>query len=285
MRLVTYQTDGAPRVGVERDGEVRATGFHSMLELIRAGQAGLDVVRAGANDSRPFVPTRLLAPLPNPGKVFGCGVNFRHHGIPDPAYVPPTEPKIDFMKLPSAVIGPGEAIVIPPDDGVIARPGGFEVDYEVELGVIIGRRARRVARGDALDHVFGYTVFNDVSARRVQIKDRQPDLGKNFDTFAPMGPCIVTTDELPDPSAAHISCLVNGELRQDAVLTDQFFGVAELIEWISSIITLEPGDAIMTGTPAGIALFRDPPPWLEPGDVLVSREATIGDLVNPVVAG
>jgi 2-keto-4-pentenoate hydratase/2-oxohepta-3-ene-1,7-dioic acid hydratase in catechol pathway len=285
MRLVTYELDRVQRVGVEVDGKVRATGFHSMLDLIRAGRSGLDVVQAGANDSRAVTPDRLLAPLPNPGKILACGVNFRRHGIPDPSFAPPGEPSIDGIKLPSAIVGPGQPIAIPAEDGVIARPGGFEVDYEVELGVIIGRHARRVAARDALAFVFGYTIFNDVSARRVQLTDRQPELGRNFDTFAPMGPCIVTADELPDPRRARISCLVNDELRQDAVLTDQLFGVPELIEWISSIITLEPGDAIMTGTPAGSGLFRDPPVWLRPGDVLVSREATIGELRNPVVAG
>jgi 2-keto-4-pentenoate hydratase/2-oxohepta-3-ene-1,7-dioic acid hydratase in catechol pathway len=283
MRLVTYRANGASAVGIDEDGAIRPIRSPSMLELIQAGEPALAAARAQAG--RAIDVDRIEAPLPNPGKIFGCGVNFRNHGIPDPAFVTPTEPKIDFMKLPSAIIGPGDAIVIPAEDGVIARPGGYQVDYEVEFGVIIGRRAKRVPASQALDHVFGYTVFNDVSARRVQIGDRQPDLGKNFDTFAPMGPCIVTRDEMPDPQQARIECLVNGELRQQTSLTDQLFPVAAIIEWISSIITLEPGDAIMTGTPAGIALFRDPPAWLVPGDVVVSREATIGELRNPVVAG
>jgi 2-keto-4-pentenoate hydratase/2-oxohepta-3-ene-1,7-dioic acid hydratase in catechol pathway len=238
----------------------------------------------------PVTPDRLLAPIPRPGVIFGSGVNYTRHGDEDPGFVFPDEPQIDFVKTPSAVIGPGVPIVIPPHDAVILRPDGFKVDYEVELGVVIGKRTRNARAADALDYVFGYTVFNDVGSRAVQFPKRpgmgrQADLGKNFDTFMPMGPVIVTPDELPDLSKARIRAWVNGELRQDAYLAEQLFPVPVMIEWISSIITLEPGDCITTGTPAGCGTFMNPPRFLQPGDVVTVAEDTIGELTNPVVAG
>lgn len=288
MRLCTYERNGAVRVGIEVDGEVRATTYTDMLDLIRAGDAGLKRARAAASGTAVTV-DRMLAPLPRPGKVFGSGVNYKAHGEEAGTHaVLPTEPRIDFIKLPNTVIGPGAPIVIPPADRVIIRPDGYQVDYEVEFGVIIGRRAKHVRQADALDYVFGYTVFNDVSARGVQFgpnKWLQADLGKNFDTFCPMGPVIVTTDEIPDLAKAHITATVNGEPRQDAYLSQQIFPIPAVIEWISSIITLEPGDCLMTGTPAGIGTFRDPPLFLQPGDVVTVAEDTIGELTNPVVAG
>jgi 2-keto-4-pentenoate hydratase/2-oxohepta-3-ene-1,7-dioic acid hydratase in catechol pathway len=184
--------------------------------------------------------------------------------------------------------------VIPPADDVIRRlPGGpapfgehgFAVDYEVEFGVVLGARAKNVRRDDALDHVFGYTVFNDVGARAVQFHNGQRDLGKNFDTFCPMGPCIVTKDELPDWEAVRIKSHVNGELRQDASVGEQIGPPPVAIEWLSSIITLEPGDCLMTGTPAGCGTFLDVPRFLQPGDTVTVSASGIGELTNPVVAG
>ena len=191
--------------------------------------------------------------------------------------------------MPSTVIGPDVPIVIPPHDRVILRPDGYNVDYEVEFGVVMGRPARNVAQAGALDYVFGYTVFNDVGSRAVQFAKRpgyglQADMGKNFDTFCPMGPVIVTKDEIPDLRLAHIRSWVNGELRQDAYLEEQLFPVPVLIEWISSIITMQPGDCISTGTPAGCGTFMNPPQFLKPGDVVTVGEETIGNITNPVVA-
>jgi 2-keto-4-pentenoate hydratase/2-oxohepta-3-ene-1,7-dioic acid hydratase in catechol pathway len=226
----------------------------------------------------------LLAPIPRPGKIFGCGVNYRSHGDEEPGFVFPDEPAIDFVKVSSAVIGPDADIVIPPADRIIKRPN-FNVDYEVELGVVFARTAKNVSREKALDYVFGYTLFNDVGARAVQFKNKQVDLGKGFDTFSPMGPCIVTRDEMPDPSAVHIQSVVNGDIRQDARGSDMINSVQVLIEWITSIITCEPGDCISTGTPAGCGTFMKPPAFLKPGDVVTVREATIGALTNRVVAG
>lgn len=289
MRLCTFERDGEVGVGIQLDGAVYRTAYREMRALIGDGAAGL--ARASeATSGEPIAVDRLLAPLPRPGTIFGCGVNYKSHGDEEPGFVFPDEPQIDFIKLATAVIGPEAEIVIPPHDGVIKRPGGFKVDYEVELGVVIGRRARNVSRAEAMGHVFGYTVFNDVGSRAVQFPKRegggrQADLGKNFDTFMPMGPVIVTPDEIPDLARARITATINGERRQDALLSEQLFPVPVLIEWISSIATMEPGDCITTGTPAGCGTFMHPPVFLQPGDVVTVAEETIGAVTNRVVAG
>jgi 2-keto-4-pentenoate hydratase/2-oxohepta-3-ene-1,7-dioic acid hydratase in catechol pathway len=288
MRLCTYEREGRIGVGVEAGGLVHPTDYRDLIDLIRDGAAGLERARRATEGGQPIRPDRLLAPLPRPGTIFGSGVNYKSHGDAPPGFVFPEEPRIDFIKLPNTVIGPGAAIVIPPHDRVIRRPEGFKVDYEVEFGVVIGRRAKNVGRDEAMDYVFGYTLFNDVGSRAVQFGTKgwlQADLGKNFDTFAPMGPVIVTKDEIPDYQRAYITCRVNGELRQAAHVADQIFPIPAIIEWLSSIITLEPGDCLSTGTPAGCGTFRAPPVFLKPGDVVTVAETTIGELTNPVVAG
>jgi 2-keto-4-pentenoate hydratase/2-oxohepta-3-ene-1,7-dioic acid hydratase in catechol pathway len=292
MRIVQYESGGLTGCGVEVDGQVYATGYADTLALIRDGERGLEA--ATAADGEPVQVDRLLAPLTNPGKIFGSGVNYRSHGDEEPGFVFPDEVVWDFIKVASAIIGPGEAIVIPPADDVIRRfaggaatfgEHGFAVDYEVEFGVVIGTRAKNVQRDDALDHVFGYTVINDVGARSVQFHNGQRDLGKNFDTFCPLGPCIVTRDELPDWETVRIQSHVNGELRQDALVGEQIGPPPVAIEWLSSIISLEPGDCLSTGTPAGCGTFLDPPRFLKPGDTVTVSASGIGELTNPVVAG
>jgi 2-keto-4-pentenoate hydratase/2-oxohepta-3-ene-1,7-dioic acid hydratase in catechol pathway len=285
MRLVTYGNGGQTGVGVQVGDEIYYAGYESMLDLIRDGDRGLGRAAEAPSAAGPVAYDRLLAPLPNPGKIFGSGVNYASHGDEDPGFVFPDEPTLDFIKLSSAIIGPGDDIVIPPHDNVILRPDGFNVDYEVEFGVVFSHRARNISPSDALDYVFGYTLFNDAGSRAVQFKNHQADLGKSFDTFSPMGPCIVTKDEIPDLDKAHIQCLVNGELRQDAYISEQINPVPRLIEWITSIITCEPGDCISTGTPAGCGTFMNPPEFLKAGDVVTCREDTIGELTNKVVAG
>ena len=274
--------------------DVFAAGYADTLSLIRDGERGLEAAAAAAEGARSRRVDRLLAPLTNPGKIFGSGVNYASHGDEEPGFVFPDEVVWDFIKLSSAIVGPGDAIVIPPtDDVIVRRPGGaatfsehgFAVDYEVELGVVLGTRAKNVRREDALDHVFGYTVFNDVGARSIQFHNGQRDLGKNFDTFCPMGPCIVTRDELPDWAAIRIQSHVNGELRQDALVGEQLGPPPVAIEWLSSVITLEPGDCLMTGTPAGCGTFMDPPRFLQPGDVVTVSASGIGELTNPVEQG
>jgi 2-keto-4-pentenoate hydratase/2-oxohepta-3-ene-1,7-dioic acid hydratase in catechol pathway len=294
MRIVQYVAGGERRCGIERDGGIFPTGYTDTLALIRDGAAGLERAAAAAERSEPVAVERLLAPLTNPGKIFGSGVNYASHGDEEPGFVFPDEVVWDFIKLASAIVGPDEPIVIPPADDVIKRlPGGparfaehgFAVDYEVELGVVLGRRAKNVTREEALEHVFGYTVFNDVGARSVQFHNGQRDLGKNFDTFCPMGPCIVTKDELPDWESIRIESHVNGELRQSALVGEQLGPPPVAIEWLSSVITLEPGDCLSTGTPAGCGTFLDPPRFLQPGDVVTVSASGIGELTNPVVAG
>jgi 2-keto-4-pentenoate hydratase/2-oxohepta-3-ene-1,7-dioic acid hydratase in catechol pathway len=294
MRVVQFVENGEVGVGVEVGDAVFRTPYRDTRSLIEDGQRGLEALEAAASAAQPVKYDRLLAPITNPGKMFGSGVNYRSHGDEEPGFVFPKEVPWDFIKVSSAIIGSGEAIVIPPSDDVIKRlPGGeakfseygFAVDYEVELGVIIGRKAKNVAAEDALDYVWGYTIINDVGARSVQFYNSQKDLAKNFDTFCPLGPCIVTRDELPDFGKIQIESFVNDELRQSVFMKEQIVGPLESIEWISSIITLDPGDVLSTGTPAGCGTFRNPPKFLEPGDVVECRASGIGTLVNSVVAG
>ncbi|HVZ15304.1 MAG TPA: fumarylacetoacetate hydrolase family protein [Bauldia sp.] len=284
MKLVTYANGDQIGVGVQREGRVVFTGYTDMLDLIRDGERGLERARAALKSGKAVAYDRLLAPIPKPGKIFGCGVNYRSHGDEEPGFVFPDEPAIDFVKVSSAVVGPEADIVIPPNDRIIKR-SNFNVDYEVELGVVFSKTAKNVGRDKALEYVFGYTLFNDVGARAVQFKNKQVDLGKGFDTFSPMGPCIVTRDEIPDPASVHIQSVVNGDLRQDARGSDMINSVPVLIEWITSVITCEAGDCISTGTPAGCGTFMKPPAFLKPGDVVTIREDTIGELTNRVTAG
>ena len=191
----------------------------------------------------------------------------------NPAATKPEEPFI-FAKLPSGVIGPGDPIVKPAQTE--------QLDYEVELAVVIGRTMRDVVAERALEHVAGYTIMNDVSARDVQFRNNQITLGKNFDTFAPMGPCVLTADEVPDPSRLRLRAWVNGELRQDETAAGMIFGIPELLARLSAAMTLEPGDVVSTGTPAGVGVFRQPPVFLQPGDVVTLEIDGIGRLENQV---
>ena len=293
VQIVQYQSGSGTGCGVCVGDDVFATGYADTLALVRDGDRGLEAAAAARGGDRVDV-DRLLAPITNPGKIFGSGVNYASHGEEDPDFVFPDEVVWDFIKLASAIIGPGEAIVIPPaDDVIIRRPGssaklsdqGFAVDWEVELGVVIGKRAKNVRREDAMDYIFGYTIFNDVGARSVQFHNDQKDLAKNFDTFCPTGPCIVTRDDLPDWQSIRIESFVNGEKKQSALIGEQLCPPPVAIEWISSIITLEPGDCLSTGTPAGCGTFRHPQQFLVPGDVVTCTATGIGELTNPVVAG
>jgi 2-keto-4-pentenoate hydratase/2-oxohepta-3-ene-1,7-dioic acid hydratase in catechol pathway len=186
------------------------------------------------------------------------------------------EKPVVFSKFSTAVIGPGEPVVIPSSSS--------QVDYEAELAVVIGRRAKNVSVDRALDYVLGYTCFNDVSARDFQFADGQWQRGKSCDTFAPMGQTIVTTDEIPDPHKLSIKLLLNGNAMQDSNTDQLIFGVPRLIEFLSETITLEPGDVIATGTPSGVGFARKPPVFLRPGDVMQVHIEGIGELGNPIVA-
>ena len=211
-------------------------------------------------------------PIATPGKIIAVGRNYRAHVAEEDATLP-SEPLL-FAKLPSAVIPDGAAITW-------SSSLTSQVDYEAELAVVIGRRARDVTPERALEYVLGYTCLNDVSARDLQVRDGQWTRAKSLDTFCPVGPWLVTADEIADPGALRISCRVNGELRQDAPTTDLVFGVAELIAFCSRSFTLEPGDIIATGTPGGVGAFRDPPVFLADGDVVEVEIEAIGILRNP----
>ena len=220
---------------------------------------------------------RMLAPI-EPRQFLCIGLNYRRHATETNAKIP--DYPILFFKGVNAVQDPGEPIVIP---GHLAST---EVDYECELAVVIGRACKNVARAEALDYVLGYTCGNDVSARDWQIRNGggQWCRGKTFDTFAPLGPSLVTPDEIPDPNALKIATILNGERVQDWTTGDMIFDVPSLIEFLSGSTTLVPGTVILTGTPHGVGMARKPPLWLKPGDLVTVEIEKIGQLTNPVVA-
>jgi 2-keto-4-pentenoate hydratase/2-oxohepta-3-ene-1,7-dioic acid hydratase in catechol pathway len=273
MRLVTYEHRGRTGVGIAGDGGVVPTAYDDMLGLIADG-----VIPEPTGEA--FEPDRLLVPV-RPGKVLCCGINYKSHGAEAASSLP--EDPYFFAKLPSAVSGPGDPIVIPYPEA--------KVDWEVEFAFVIGRRAKNVSAADAMDYVFGYTLLHDVSERLMQLdwtsrtQSTQITLGKNADGFSPIGPCIVTKDEIPDPGNVRLGTSVNGVRKQDASTSDWIFSIPRMIEFVTSLVTLEPGDVVSTGTPDGIGYFRDPPEFLQPGDEVTIEAEGIGRLTNPVVAG
>jgi len=220
---------------------------------------------------------KVLAPV-DPPAIFCTGMNYLKHARETGGKVP--QFPILFMKAPSSVQNPGDPIIIP------TALASHEVDYECELAIVIGRTAKNVSRAGALDYVAGYTCANDVSARDWQVRfgGSQWCRGKTFDTFAPMGPCLVTPDEIPDPNALAIRTLLNGATMQEDNTSDMIFDVPSLIEFFSGSTTLRPGTVIFTGTPSGVGMARKPPVWLKPGDSVTIEIEKIGSLTNPVGA-
>ena len=214
----------------------------------------------------------LKSPILNPQKVIGIGLNYRDHA--EEAKIPIPKSPLIFGMYANAIIGPNEAIVIPPATN--------QVDYEAELAVVIGSRARRVSVEEALDYVAGYSIMHDVSARDIQFGDKQWTRGKSIDTFAPMGPCLVTCSELGDGSGLAIELRLNGERLQKSNTSNLIFNTPALVSHISQTMTLEPGDVISTGTPSGVGFVRNPPVFLKPGDVVEIEIEGIGVLRNPV---
>jgi 2-keto-4-pentenoate hydratase/2-oxohepta-3-ene-1,7-dioic acid hydratase in catechol pathway len=258
----------------------------SMLALIAAGEQGLARVRAAA-DTAPRLAAasvRIGAPIPRPPKnIFCVGKNYHEHAKEFQAsgfdstssgQASPDQPII-FTKPWTAIIGPGDPIPAHLD------PTG-SVDYENELAVVIGRGGRGIARAAALDHVFGYTIVNDVTSRTLQQQHKQWFIGKSIDGFCPMGPAILTADAVPDVRDLRVTTRVNGEVRQDASVRDLIFDIPTLIEAISRTVTLEPGDIIATGTPAGVGIGFDPPRFLKEGDIVTCAISGIGELENVV---
>jgi 2,4-diketo-3-deoxy-L-fuconate hydrolase len=215
-----------------------------------------------------------VLPIERPGKIVCVGLNYRDHAEEQGVDVPAAP--LLFAKWPNALIGPGEPIVIPP---IVTK-----ADFEAELGVVIGARVKGVSRENAFEAVRGYVCANDVSARDLQYGDRQWTRGKSVDTFCPVGP-MVPRDEIPDPHDLRIRAIVSGEVLQDSTTANLVFGVDDVIAYATQTMTLEPGDLILTGTPAGVGVFRDPQRLLRPGDEVTIEIERIGSLTNPVVAG
>ncbi|MGE5262085.1 MAG: fumarylacetoacetate hydrolase family protein, partial [Acidobacteriota bacterium] len=245
---------------------------HSPHALIDARR----IVEAGSA-RLPLAQVRLLAPIPRPRKnIFAIGRNYAEHAQESAAARgEQVTPPIFFTKAPTSVSGPFDSILIDADVSV-------EVDWEVELAVIVGRRARKITRQEALAYVFGYSVLNDVSARDVQHQTSQFFIGKSIDGYCPMGPWIVTADEIADPQNLALRCRVNGQVKQEGNTRSMLYSIATILEELSRTLTLEPGDIIATGTPAGVGFARKPPEYLKPGDVLESEVEGIGMLRNPV---
>ncbi len=301
MRLVTFRRtrndDGRARLGAIPEGGqevVELSGAYlnaprSMLDLVEGGAEALRVAAlnlAHLPKRYSLSEVRLLAPFPMPRRnIFCIGKNYREH-VNEVSFIEPKEgeqpPRVDapahpvvFTKATTAVIGPDAAIPSWLDDT-------DSTDYEGELAVVIGRGGRGIAAADAMDHVFGYTIVNDVTARRLQKRHGQWFVGKSLDGFCPMGPCIVTADEIPDVSQLKVQTRVNHDLRQNGCVGDLIFDIPTLIETLSRGMTLLPGDIIATGTPAGVGMGFDPYRFLEPGDEVEITIEPIGTLRNPV---
>lgn len=283
MRLVSYERNGQRSIGALTNNGIidlpTASGGalpSDMVAFLQRGDEGIEQARpvlskGGAGIS--LKEARLLAPVPRPGKVIGIGLNYADHAA-EGGREHPKYPMI-FTKAVSAVIGPNDAIRMPLVTSM--------VDFEGEMAVVIGKRAKEVSSRNALDYVAGYTICNDVSGRDYQQRS-SPTAGKSFDTFAPMGPVLVTRDEIPDPHVLDIRTIVSGEEMQRSNTRHLIFTVNYLIDYLSHIFALEPGDVITTGTPAGVGVFRNPPRFLKPGDTVRIELEKVGVLENVVIA-
>jgi 2-keto-4-pentenoate hydratase/2-oxohepta-3-ene-1,7-dioic acid hydratase in catechol pathway len=283
MRFVTFRRGtGAPEPGVIQDGKVisiTGAGFADMIAVIAGGdsaRAAVDefVAQAPANLFADLASVTLKAPIPRPSKFICVGLNYRDHAIESNMEIP-SVPTI-FNKFATSVIGPGEKIVLPKNS---EKP-----DYEGEMAVVIGKAGRHISEDNWREHVFGYMIVNDVSARDFQMATSQWLMGKTFDTFGVTGPWITSADEIEDPHTLDIKTTISGELLQNSNTKHLIFRIPTLLAHLSSVFTLEPGDIISTGTPAGVGFGFKPPRWLKPGDECVISVQGLGELRNPVVA-
>jgi 2-keto-4-pentenoate hydratase/2-oxohepta-3-ene-1,7-dioic acid hydratase in catechol pathway len=277
MRLVTFVAgDKAPCPGLVVKGgivDLGAEGFKDSIAFLAApGSMQAEAARSVATIALDKV--RLLAPVPNPPRIFGIGVNYAEHAAESGTKT--RDVPTVFLVLSSAVVGPGAEVVLP--------RASTMVDYEAELAVVIGKAGHRIAADRWEGHVFGYTMMNDVSARDVQRATTQWSLGKSFPTFAPMGPWVVSKDEVADPHRLGISLTIGGERLQYSNTSQMIYKIPALIEYISGIVPLQVGDVISTGTPSGVGMGRTPQRWLKPGEEMVIQIEGIGELRNPVVA-
>jgi len=292
-RLVTFQHDGSEKFGVRHGdriidlstGEAAAalssalggTRPADLAGLVALGDRGIAAAREVAQSAEATIElgaVKLLAPIPAPTSVYAIGRNYADH-VAEAGGEAPSMPRL-FPKYRTTVIGPGEAIVKPP----LTQ----QLDWEVEFAVVIGAYADHVSADDALDHVAAYTLINDVSARDIQFsKPEQLVLAKNFRTFCPMGPELVTKDEVPDPNDLAVRSWVNGEQMQNSSTSRLIFNTQKLIEFLSSVLPLMPGDIISTGTPEGVGAFRTPPVWLKAGDEVRLALGDLIEMTNPVI--
>jgi len=288
MRLITYTADLEDGLGVlvpgQQDTFVPVPDL-DMLGLIRLGKAGLERARSAlaAGPRRPLASVVLRAPIPEPARnIFCLGWNYADHSK-EAAHLRGKETKLPerpvfFTKLTTAANGPFSDVLV---DARVSEQN----DWEVELGVILGTGGKDIPREQALEHVFGYTVINDVSARDVQTAHgKQFFKGKSLDGYCPMGPWLVTADEVPDPHALPLRCWVNGELKQEGNTRDLIFDIPAILEWLSLGMTLVPGDIIATGTPSGVGFARTPPEYLQPGDLVECEVEGLGRLRNRIAA-
>jgi acylpyruvate hydrolase len=261
MRFVSFSTPEGPRAGVLRDGRVFDAG-RTLLELLP-----LDGVEAPEGEGAPLEDVSLLPPVQRPGKLICIGLNYGAHAA-EQGLDPPETPTF-FAKFPNALAAPGSTVTLP--------RFSEKVDYEAEVAFVIGSRAKDVSAADAMRHVAGYTLFNDLSARDYQFKTPQWMPGKTFDGAAPCGPALVTVDEAAH-DAIEIELHLNGEVMQSSSTADLVHSIPALVEYLSMLMTLEPGDLIATGTPAGVGSMRDPKVWLKPGDHVEVRSPQLGSL-------
>lgn len=276
MKLVTFlRPGGLPEPGIAKNNEViplSGAGFSDVISIVAGGPAALARAAAVTGPAVPMSAVKLMAPIPRPPKIICVGLNYRDHAIESNMQIP-TVPTI-FCKFATSVIGPGDTIVLP--------KASTQPDYEAEFALVIGKGGRHISAANWKDHVFGYLNLNDVSARDFQLATTQWVIGKTFDTFCPMGPYLVTADEIADPHALDISLTLNGEVLQNSNTRNLIFAIPELIRHLSSVFTLEPGDIISTGTPAGVGFARKPPIYLKNGDTVVVKVQGLGELTNPV---
>jgi len=277
MRLIRFGPKGQERPGLLRENRIVDLWTH-FPEMPDIGEAffrqGWLLRIAGISDpGKPFQ-TRLGCPLVRPSKIICLGKNYPEHAR-EGGFTPPPSPLL-FAKAPSALNGPEDPIVLPSGSG--------KVDWEVELALVVGKEGKRIPKGAAMEYVAAVTVMNDVSGREAQFGDGQWFRGKSFDTFAPLGPCLTTLDEIADLSELKLTTRVDGILMQEGFVKEMLFDIPTLLAFISENITLYPGDILSTGTPSGVGIFRDPPMVLRAGNVVECAIDRIGALVNPVIS-
>ena len=275
MKLISFSTSNGPiRPGILFDDtstilDLSAGGYTSTLDVISRRDGGVIGASRLSLDN-----VRIHAPLANPPRIFAIGLNYRDHAK-ESGFEIPTTPVV-FFKLATTIVGPGDPIVLPKNS--------TQPDYEAEFAFVIGKGGYRIPASAWRDHVYGYTIVNDVSARDVQFATSQWSMSKNFPTFCPLGPAIVSIDEVPDPHKLEISLSIDGERLQHSNTSELVFKIPELVEYLSSITPLLPGDIVSTGTPPGVGLGRNPKRWLKPGETVTVTIEGLGSLTNPVVA-